>query len=168
MPAASSEPKVSTRTRTATRDADELGGADRDAGGAEGVAADGDLEAGVLGGRGGLLERVEARRRRARSRGTSYWTVARAARPSGLIAWLANGLTTAATCGRLPGRGDDLLDRRRRTAGSATVGAVGGDEDDLRARRRPAPGEAASRLVERLLRLRAGDRELVVERAAER
>ena len=56
-------------------DADELGGADRDAGGAEGVAADGDLQAGVLGRGGGLLQGVEAASRRAprAARRTGRW-----------------------------------------------------------------------------------------------
>ena len=101
IPAASSEPKVSTRTSTATPTPMNSVGADRDAGGAEGVAADRHLQAGVLGGRRRLLQGVEAAVSSSPG-ATSYWTVASAARPSGLIAWLSNGLTTAATCGARP------------------------------------------------------------------
>ena len=68
--------------------------------------------------------------------------------------------------GRLPGVGHDLLD----DAGVPRVGdggAVGRDEHDLRAR----PGRAGrerGELVERVLGLRSGDGEPVVEGAAER
>ena len=69
--------------------------------------------------------------------------MASAARPSGLIAWLSNGLTTRRHLRRPPGVGDDLLDGAAATAGSVTV-APSGATKTICAPAPAAPGETSA------------------------
>ena len=166
IPAASSEPKVSTRTRTATATPMNSVAPIVTPVVPKALPPTATSQAGVLGGGRGLLQCVEAAGVELARAATSNCTVARAARPSGLIAWLSKGLTTASTCGARCGRGDRPARSPRAYGGSATVAPVGGDEDDLRAgarRRRARPRRAG--------RARPGtpsrDGERVVEGAAD-
>jgi hypothetical protein len=145
-------------------DTDELRRADGDAGGPEGVAADGDLEPGIGGGGRGPLESVEARRVDLAVRGVVL-DGSEGGPPVGTDRRAVERADHGVHLRGLCGRADDLLDDR----GVGRIGhrrAVGGDEDDLCPDPRGA-GRGGVELVERVLGLRAGDRELVVEGAAE-
>src|SRR4051812_3454423 len=164
MPAASSEPKVRTSTRTATTtptnsvapmctpvvpNALPPTAVSRPASSAALVAS---CRASRLAGSSSSWLTVKS-------------TVASAARPSGLTAELSNGLTTVSTCGAWPAAATTPLDR----AGEGRVGhrgALGGDEDDLCVHAGRGRG-GRIQLVEGGLRLGARDGEPVVERATD-
>ena len=164
IPAASSEPKVSTRTSTATPTPMNSVAPIVRSGRAERVAADGDLQSGVLRGRRRLLERVEAAVLQLLP---VHVVLDRGQRgpPVGAERLAGERADHGVHLGRFTRGGHDLLDRRR-VGGVGDGGAVRGDEDDLGARAGRRRGELGQ-LVERVLRLRPRDRELVLEGAAD-
>ena len=170
MPAASSEPKVTTSTTSATtRPSSSVGPISR-AGRGERVAADGDLEVRSLRRPPrASWESVDAAFLRALPRSTPNSTVASAARPSGAdrLAVERAGPLRLLPAATARASATTLARWRPRTAGSATVATVGRDEHDLGAGAGRAGGDLGQ-LVEGVLGLLIRDGEPVVERAAQR
>ena len=141
IPAASSEPKVSTRTSTATATptnsvAPIVTPVVPKALPPTATSNPASAAASVVSSRasrlGGSISPCAA----------SYRTVARAARPSGLIAKLSNGLTTESTCGACPAAATTCW-MTAALAGSATV-VPSGATKPICAPTPAEPGEAAS------------------------
>ena len=141
IPAASSEPKVSTRTRTATPTpmnsvAPIATPVVPNALPPTATSRPASSAAAVVSCSASRLVSSSC------SRGTSYWTVASAAPPSGVTAWLSKGLTAEATCGARPASAT-TCSIAAATAGSVTVWPSGATKT-IWAPTPAAPGEAAS------------------------